>query len=317
VIDRTRIFVGSSSEALRVAELVARLIEDAGMEPVLWNTVFPAGEILLEKIEQLPTLVDAAVLLATPDLVCEREYKNDRLSSPVANVIFEYGYLSARLLRKRVAICWFEGVEMPSDLQGLTTVRAGTYKKGTLADLPPESKAGLGRWLAGLPHLVAGVSPTSQVHGYSGTWSVQNRFTLWHGISLVPNVDKVTFDGKALLHLRSDGQQGYGTQIGQLTVAIGQYHAKWDVANEVIKAAVNQNGDLTMRVRVCARTLVLGSETGTPPSDRVHEALPSPEWIVNLTPVSGEPLKLEGTHSYPVATEVYSTAKEDYTYIDA
>src|SRR5215208_4349413 len=102
--DLRKIFIGSSLEALNQAELVAKVIDQAGMHPVLWKTIFPAGNILLEKIEQLPNMVDGAVLLATPDLVCDRQGKNEQFSAPVANVVFEYGYLSARLSRKRVAI---------------------------------------------------------------------------------------------------------------------------------------------------------------------------------------------------------------------
>jgi predicted nucleotide-binding protein len=110
--DTRKIFVGSSSEAVKVAELLAKVIKQAGMEPVVWNTIFPAGDILLENIEQLPSSVDGAVLVATPDVVCERrgepffapvaERRGEPFSAPVANVIFEYGYLAARLTRLRV-----------------------------------------------------------------------------------------------------------------------------------------------------------------------------------------------------------------------
>jgi predicted nucleotide-binding protein len=96
--DTREIFVGSSSEALKMAELVGEVIKEAGMVPVVWNTIFPAGDIFLEVIERLPTEVDGAVLLATPDVFCERgEISFD---APVANVVFEYGYLAALFTRK-------------------------------------------------------------------------------------------------------------------------------------------------------------------------------------------------------------------------
>lgn len=67
----TRIFIGSSSEALKVAKLVARVIEDVGeggMQPVIWNRdAFVLGMTLLETIESLPLDYHGAVLLATPD----------------------------------------------------------------------------------------------------------------------------------------------------------------------------------------------------------------------------------------------------------
>ena len=309
--ERRKIFVGSSSEALGVAELIGQVIENAGMEPVLWNTIFPAGDILLEKIEQLPSLVDGVILLATPDLICDREGRKERFSAPVANVVFEYGYLSGRLSRKRVAICTFEGAEMPSDLQGLALVRAGSYNKGEPLALPSEARMSLSRWIDGLAPLAAGIPPMRRVHGYSGTWDVQNRFSLWHGIELRDN-DTVFWDGKTLVSLRDDGEEGYGTQIGQLKVTLDQYRATWDVANEVIRATVDKDGSLKMRVKVCARSLA--DESGTPPSDRVHEELPSPEWDLVLKPVPGEPRKLEGPHTYLVAGRAYSEAMEYYTY---
>jgi hypothetical protein len=311
--ERRRIFVGSSSEAWDLAQLVGEVIERAGMEPVLWKTVFPAGNILLERIEQLAGWVDGAVLLATPDLVCDRTARRERFVAPVPNVVFEYGYLSARLSRKRVAICTFGEAEIPSDLQGLTVVEAGSHIEGGRLALRSEDEAELGRWLEGLVPLAPEIPPMRRVHGYSGTWDVQNRFTLWHGIELGEN-DTVFWDGKTLLCIRDDGEAGYGTQIGQLKVTLGHYRAKWDVANEVVRAAVDPDGSLRMRVKVCARTLI--EETGTPPGRSANEGLPSPEWNLHLYPVPGEPRRLEGIHTFTVAGRPYSSALEYYTYAD-
>jgi hypothetical protein len=307
------IFIGSSSEALNEADLVEKVIRDAGMNPVVWNRdVFVLGKTLLEAIEGLPFNYHAAVLLVTPDVSCSR--KGRSFFAPVANVVFEYGYLAARLTRERVAICKFGEADLPSDLGGMKLVEVKHYMKDTQSVLPEEARVELSSWLKQMPRLAAGISPISQVHGYSGTWSVQNKFSKWHGITLGPN-DKVTFDGKALLTLRNDGEQGSGTQIGQLKIKIGRYEAKWDIANEIIDAKVDKKGSLTMLVKNCIRTLVKGTEKGVRPSDTVREALPSPEWELKLEPLTGEPLMLTGKHSYPVALEVYSEADEVYRYI--
>ena len=309
-----KIFVGSSLEGWRAAEAVGKVIRQAGMEPVLWKTIFPAGDITLEKIEQLPNLVDGAILVVTPDLTCNRMGKNEGFSAPVQNIIFEYGYLSARLSRRRVAICKFEDAEIPSDLQGMTLVLAGKYAREGRLNLPGETKKGLQRWLGELTPLAAGIVPIYQVHGYSGTWNVQNRFSLWHGIEL-GDKDTVSFDGKTFLHLRADGQEGYGNQIGQLKVNIGQYKAKWEVATGIIRAVVDQRGFLKMRLQVYIR--VLAEENGVPPNDRVREPLPSPEWDLVLEPIPGEPTKLKANHVYRVATFLYSIATEIFTYTGA
>jgi hypothetical protein len=313
--ERRKIFIGSSTEAQGVARLVAKVIERAGMEPVLWETIFLPGPILLDGIEGLRSSIDGAILLATPDLVCDRPAQKQKFSAPVQNVIFEYGYLSGRLSRNRVAVCQFDGAEIPSDLQGLTVVKAGDYAEGKLSALESEAEATLRRWLDGLVPLAAGIPPMSRLHGYSGTWDVQNRFSLWHGLEVGAS-DRVTWDGKTLLRIGDDGKEGYGMQIGQLKVKLGQYKATWDVANEVVSATVDADGRLEMRVKVCARTLVAGSEMGTPPSDIMHEGLPSPLWKMVLERVPDEPRKLKGHHTFLVAGGPYSLATEYYTYAD-
>jgi hypothetical protein len=161
--------------------------------------------------------------------------------------------------------------------------------------------------------VAVGIPAIHRVHGYSGTWYVQNRFSLWHGLKLGPD-DEVFWEGKTLLRLREDGEEGYGIQIGQLKVELGQYKATWNVTNEIIRATVEKDGSLSMRVRVCVR--FLDEETGNPPSDRVHEALRSPEWALILKPDHGEPRRLVGDHTYSVAGHPYSTAKEYYRYVD-
>ena len=49
MVERRKIFVGSSSEAQGMAKVVGDVIRRAGMEPVLWNEIFPAGDILLHR----------------------------------------------------------------------------------------------------------------------------------------------------------------------------------------------------------------------------------------------------------------------------
>jgi hypothetical protein len=59
-----------------------------------------------------------------------------------------------------------------------------------------------------------GIVPLIQVHGYSGEWVIENRFTLWRDCELGKD-DAVYFHGKAFLLLSADGKRGFGTQIGQ------------------------------------------------------------------------------------------------------
>jgi hypothetical protein len=313
VADTSKIFVGSSSEAVKVAELVGKVIKQAGMEPVVWNTIFPAGDILLEKIEQLPSLVDGAVLLATPDVVCRRS--GERFSAPVANVIFEYGYLAARLTRKRVAICRFEGAEMPSDLEGMTVVPAGKYEKDENGDLSPLTEDATRRlrgWLARLAPLADGIPPISRVHGYSGRWEIQNRFSRWRDIELGEN-DTVYFEGTAFLLIPVDGEKGYGTQTGKVYISVPHYRAEYEIANQVLEAAVNEEGTLKMRVKVLRR--VLTEEEGEPLDERFRGGLlGSRTFDVVLKRAPGKSKRLQGTHEYRRGLHIHSKSEEDYQY---
>lgn len=308
--DTRKIFVGSSSEALKVAELVGEVIKETGMVPLVWDTMFPAGDILLEAIEKLPNEVDGAVLLATPDVCCKRG--EGSFDAPVANVIFEYGYLAARLTRKRVAICKFEGATIPSDLEGMTVVLAGNYEKGAPLPLPEDVTRNLRSWLERLPPLADGIPPISRVHGYSGRWEVENRFSRWRDCELGVN-DEVYFHGTTFLLLPVDGEKGSGTQTGQLYISIDNYKASYEIVNQVHRATVTGDGTLNMHVEVLSRTRI--KEEGEPPDARFREELfGSNEFDLELKRVPGESKRLHGTHEYRVANRVYQEAEEDYQY---
>jgi hypothetical protein len=212
------------------ANSVAAVIDEVGLQPVVWNDLFPAGDILLERIEHLPDEMAGAVLLATPDVDCVRG--DARFRAPVANVTFEYGYLVGRLTRRRVAICEFEDVQMPSDLDGITVIEAGRFEHAVHQDLAEPAKQQLRGWLSRLPQLADGVPTTRHLHGYSGTWNTQNRFELWAGNSIAGG-DDVYFDGKAFLFLDPAGTHGSGVQVGTVHISLGNYRARYEVLNEV------------------------------------------------------------------------------------
>jgi hypothetical protein len=308
-----KIFVGSSEEAVKVAEFVGKVIKEAGMEPVVWDTIFPTGNILLENIEQLPNSVDGAVLVATPDVVCRRS--GERFSAPVANVIFEYGYLAARLTRKRVSICRFEEAKMPSDLEGMTVVPAGKYEKDENGDplpLTEDATRKLRRWLERLVPLADGIPPISQVHGYSGEWTIRNHFSRWRDIDLQEN-DTVYFQGTTFLLIPVNGEGGYGSQTGKVYISVDHYRAEYEIANQVLKAAVNEEGTLEMRVKVLHR--IPTKEEGEPPTEMYRgELFGSKEFDLVLKRVPGKTKTLRGTHEYWVADRIASKSEEHYQY---
>ena len=295
-----RIFIGSSSEALSLAQVVREMIDNhKSTEAVLWKTAaFPPGVILLEQIERLPDDVVGAVLLATPDLECCRNQTS--FSAPIANIVFEYGYLSARLGRRRVCILQFDEVHLPSDLEGVMIIKEKQYQyqSGAPAPLSESTKESLWQWLNQLPSLTPQLPPISQVHGYSGTWNVRNRFTRWRDQD-VQSGDLVYFNGKTFLLFESDGKRGSGVQIGKLHVSIGEYRVTREVVNEIIKAEIDDDGTVRLRLRIIRSRIIPGTEQGIEGADpRLREDLGNIEFPLELTSAKDEVATLRGPHEF-------------------
>lgn len=121
---KPRLFIGSSREALRIAEAVhANLDED--FECTIWTQgVFGLSSANLESLEERLGQSDFAVLVVTPDDVTES--RGSKSGSPRDNVIFELGLFMGALGRKRTFLVRPRkaDIKIPSDLNGIT---AATY----------------------------------------------------------------------------------------------------------------------------------------------------------------------------------------------
>src|SRR5688500_20140245 len=105
----------------------------------MWTDCFNVGDITFMAIENVARRVAGAVFLATPD--DDSVIREARVRTPRANVLFEYGYLTAMLTRNRVALCRYGGAELPSDFAGLTYVRMSAFEPGRSLD--EQSKVGV------------------------------------------------------------------------------------------------------------------------------------------------------------------------------
>ena len=305
------IFIGSSSEATELAAKIASAVAAADISPVAWNLgAFPAGQTLIERIESFPHEFDGAVLLATPDIFCTRQGRP--FVSPASNVIFEYGYLSSRLTRRRVAICRFKKADIPSDLAGVKVIEGGDVDCEA-PELPQGMKREITSWLDGLPRIAAGISPITQSHGYSGRWSIENRFDLWRGFP-IESPDSIYFHGIAVLSIPPDGRGGTGIMYGATYISVQDYSARLDVVNEIRDATVDENGGLRLRIEVVRR--YLAEEEGDPPDGRFRESMQSRDFEVRLHPVASVPSELHGEHIYTRATEVFSSGTERYVHLN-
>jgi predicted nucleotide-binding protein with TIR-like domain len=119
---RPRIFVGSSSEGLPVANKIQELLADE-FSVVVWDqgTVFGLGDATLEALEAAVLAYQSGIFVFTAD---DRiEIRGQILSVARDNVIFELGMFIGKLGRRRAFVVHPAQPEitLPSDLNGITT----------------------------------------------------------------------------------------------------------------------------------------------------------------------------------------------------
>jgi predicted nucleotide-binding protein len=109
-----------------VKEAVARYLTKLNLEPVILHEQPNLGDTIIEKLERTSPVAFSIVLL-TPD---DKGYPIAGPSSvkPRArqNVVFELGFFIGRLGREKVCALYVDGVELPSDFQGVLYIPLDT-----------------------------------------------------------------------------------------------------------------------------------------------------------------------------------------------
>ena len=298
------IFVGSSKEGLdQATQVVAVLSEIQDVKPLLWTDCFKLGDITFMTIENIARRVAGAVFLATPD--DDSVIRDQRVRTPRANVLFEYGYLTAMLTRTRVALCRYTTAELPSDFAGVTYVPMGPFESGRALD--GQARAKLKSWAAELPAVHVGVSPTCQMHGYSGTWKVEIVYEVYRRIPL-QSPDYAILNGTMLLQIAPDGNSGSGCLYGNLRIQIGACYAEFEMCDLVIDAKVFGDGSLKLRNAVQTRQLI--KLEGPPPQKDGFEPefRGAREIDLSIQCPPQEPGVLRGRFLSEVGGNVYSKA---------
>lgn len=120
LISNQKIFLVHGRDGEAKSE-VARFIQMIGLEPIILHEQANNGNTLIEKIEE-HTDVGFGIILYTP---CDIGGLSKDELKPRArqNVIFEHGYLLAKLGRKRVAALVKANVESPSDISGMVYIK--------------------------------------------------------------------------------------------------------------------------------------------------------------------------------------------------
>lgn len=116
-----RIFVVHGRN-LHIREAVARLLSRLAFDPVILHEQPNAGRTLIEKFETYADVPYAVVILTGDDVGGLAGDKPQLQHRARQNVIFELGFFVGKLGRKNVCALYEDGVEIPSDFQGVVFV---------------------------------------------------------------------------------------------------------------------------------------------------------------------------------------------------
>lgn len=119
-LDTTKVFIVHGHDELAKLDM-ANFISSLGLEPIILHLQASSGRTIIEKIEAYSN-VGFAVVLYTP---CDVGAKNGDLNfAPRArqNVVFEHGYLIAKLGRPRVTALVKGRIETPNDISGVVYI---------------------------------------------------------------------------------------------------------------------------------------------------------------------------------------------------
>lgn len=122
--NKRKVFIvhGRDNEA---KQEVARYVSDLGLEPIILHEQASSGMTIIEKIEHYTSDADFALVLYTP---CDQgrgfhESNMHPRQRARQNVVFEHGYLMAKLGRKNVCPLVKGDIEVPNDISGVVYVQ--------------------------------------------------------------------------------------------------------------------------------------------------------------------------------------------------
>lgn len=121
--NKRKVFIvhGRDNEA---KQEVARFVLDLGLEPIILHEQASSGMTIIEKIERYANDADFALVLYT---ACDHgrgahEKNVHPRNRARQNVVFEHGYLMAKLGRKNVCALVKSEIETPNDISGVVYV---------------------------------------------------------------------------------------------------------------------------------------------------------------------------------------------------
>jgi len=124
--------VHGHDEALK--QSVARLIEKQNIEAIILSEKANKGKTIIEKLEENSD-VGCAICLFTPDDIGKANKETNYKLRARQNVVLETGYFMGKLGREFIVYLAKEGLELPSDLQGVVYTNRNNWKIDLLKEL--------------------------------------------------------------------------------------------------------------------------------------------------------------------------------------
>jgi predicted nucleotide-binding protein len=138
--DNIKVFIIHGHDETRLLELEKMLKDDFKLTPIILKDQPDGGaSTIIEKFELYATQCAYAIALFTPDDQVENGGKKYLQARP--NVIYELGWFSAKLSRKKVMLILKDGTDIFTDFQGIIQKRFKSQVVEIYRDLLIELKA--------------------------------------------------------------------------------------------------------------------------------------------------------------------------------
>ncbi len=119
-IDNKKVFiVHGHDESVKIS--VARFLERLDLKPIILHEQASGGSTIIEKIEN-NTDVGFGIVLYTPCDIGKAKNDDELQIRARQNVVFEHGYLIAKLGRSNVCALVKDNIEKPNDISGVVYV---------------------------------------------------------------------------------------------------------------------------------------------------------------------------------------------------
>ena len=120
-INNSKVFIVHGHSELLLSQTESFLLK-LGFDPIILRNQANQGQTIIEKLESNSDVAFAIVLYTGCDHGSLNDAKAELKPRARQNVVFEHGYLNAKLGRNRVCALVEKGVEYPGDLSGVVYI---------------------------------------------------------------------------------------------------------------------------------------------------------------------------------------------------